>query len=106
MDYLSLYLGSLTAVIYTFLVLPREKNKTPLINPTIYPIIYKGMIFISLNKDKALHIHHWFIFLIILLYLLYTKNKYYFIIGFSIIMIVQGLFYSDRFKFIYSNPYY
>jgi hypothetical protein len=106
MDYLSLYSGSLCAVIYTFLVLPGKKDHTPLIKPTIFPIIYKGMFLISLNKDKALHIHHWVIFLIILLYLLYIKKKYYFLIGVSIVLIVQGLLYSDRFKFIYSNPYY
>ena len=75
MNYLSLYLGSLIALIYSILVLPGKKNKAPLINPTIYPILYKGMIFISLNKDIALHIHHLLIFLIILLYVLYKKKN-------------------------------
>ena len=106
MNYFSLYLGSLIALIYSILVLPGKTNKAPLINPTIYPILYKGMIFISLNKDIALHIHHWLIFLIILLYVLYKKKNNYFIIGFSLVMIFQGLMYSDRLKFIYNNPYY
>ena len=62
------------------------------------------MIFIPINKTKALHIHHW------LLYLLISILGFYFeipkiIIGFCLGLFIQGLNYDDKFSFIQKNPY-
>ena len=47
------------------------------------------------------HIHHWLIFLTILMITLLFKEHYilYFIRGFSIVWIIHGLLYDDRFLF-------
>ena len=50
------------------------------------------------------HIHHWLIFLIILIiifsyYIFYPSNLGIFIMGFSILMILHGLSYNDCFVF-------
>ena len=102
---------------------------------TYYPLLYQGSIIIPINNDIALHIHHWIIYTIILLvniYLVFIKdhwrfNKHnvylskitsdvhisnkifllsYFIIGFCMGSIFQGLFeYTDKFTLIVKNPY-
>jgi len=46
------------------------------------------------------HIHHWLIFLLILLLSYKSKQKFNTIKGFSYIMILQGLSYRDRFCFV------
>ena len=49
------------------------------------------------------HLHHWFYSLIILL-VLYKLNVYHpAIYGFFLGLILQGLTYSDRFRFFYTK---
>jgi hypothetical protein len=98
-------IGLFISNIYSYYVLPKNENSDPNIKPTLYPIIYNGMIIIPFNKYNAIHIHHWSIYMLIciLSFYIYIPNI---IFGFSIGLSIQGLMYSDRFKFICRNPYY
>ena len=93
--------GLILALIYSILVLPKNVGEYPKISPTIYPFLYKGMVFIPYGKN-SLHIHHWIIAFFICLYF-YNKNQYIF--GFSIGLLLQGLTYNDSYKIISPNPY-
>ena len=62
------------------------------------------MLIIPYNNTKAIHIHHW------VLSLLFCISGIFFDIpkiftGFSIGLLIQGLTYKDRFRFIRKNPY-
>ena len=46
------------------------------------------------------HIHHWLLFLVLLLLSIPYKKKFNTLKGFSLIMILQGLSYRDRFCFV------
>ena len=94
------FIGLIISILYSFLILPRKQKIAPKIKFTLYPLFYKGMIIIPLNKNKGLHIHHWVIYLIA--YLLITNS---FIKGFSLGLLLQGLGYKDKFNFITKNPY-
>ena len=62
------------------------------------------MIFIPISKTKALHIHHWLIYLligIIGVFLDFPKI----IIGFCARIIYTRITYDDSFNFIEKNPY-
>ena len=104
MLYIEFITGFIISIIYSYFMLPNKCGNTPKINPTIYPFLYKGMIIIPLYK-KALHIHHWIFYLIILL----TSIFFYIpqiIIGFSVFLFLQGLLqYNDRFSIFCNNPY-
>ena len=97
-------IGLFISNIYSYYVLPKNENSDPIIKPTLYPIIYNGMIIIPYNKHKAVHIHHWSIYLIICFLSLYIK-MINIVFGFSLGLLLQGLTYKDRFKFICNNPY-
>jgi hypothetical protein len=69
----------------------------------MYPLIYKGMVILPVLK-KALHVHHWMIYMLILSFRL--KYAYSDIIfGFSSVLTIQGLTYKDAFNIIEINPY-
>ena len=93
-------LGFLLALVYSYLVFPKKEGYPPRISPTIYPIFYKGMIIIPFLK-KAIHVHHWILALISCIY--YRNNVLIF--SFSIVLLIQGLSYSDYYKIIRDNPY-
>lgn len=97
-------LGLLLSIIYSYLVLPKQEKEAPKISPTLYPIIYKGMIMIPISKEKCFHIHHWVISLFILIISLFIYIPKI-IIGFSLGLFLQGLYYKDRFNFIIDNHY-
>lgn len=99
-----LLLGILFGLIYSKNILPKEHNNNPKICFTLNSFLYKSMIIIPISKKKALHIHHWFIYSIILLYSLFFKISDI-IKGFSFILIIQGLLYKDCMHFICKNPY-
>ena len=103
------FLGLLIALIYTILVLPRKEYGIPNINLTLYPIIYKGMIYIPLDNKNAIHIHHWFINLILLVTCLIFKVQKTkmgkIIIGITAGLFLQGISYKDSLKFKTSNPF-
>lgn len=55
-------------------------------------------------KNYTIHLHHWFLFSIILtiLWILNLKNS--FIFGLLTGAIIEGLTYKDFYKIIYKNP--
>ena len=59
---INILIGLLVALFYSMFFLPKKTGCLPRINPTIYPILYNGMVLIPISKKKALHIHHWIIF--------------------------------------------
>jgi hypothetical protein len=100
---LDIIIGILLSILYIYLILPRKEGGIPLIKFTLYPIIYKGMIHIPINKEKILHIHHWIICALCLI-LFYNKlNKI--IIIFLITLLIQGLLYKDSFIILKKNNY-
>ena len=74
----------------------------PKLDFTYHPIIYKGMIIIPFSNQKAIHLHHWIIYLFLIFILSYL---YEIIIGICIGLTIQELFSKDRFEFIVKNPY-
>lgn len=99
---MKLVIGILMAVVFSYIFLPTHAGGYPLIHPTVYPVMSNGMIFIPINKNKAIHLHHWLIALLLCTYF-YNKNQYIF--GFLIGICIQGLTYSDWNTFIAPNPY-
>ena len=59
------FIGGLISFLYSVVILPKQEGNYPKIQPTIYPIMYKGMIMIPYNKNKAIHLHHWIFYLLI-----------------------------------------
>ena len=97
-------IGLLLSGIYSYLVLPKKEKGHPRISPTLYPLIFKGMIMIPISKEKCFHMHHWIINLFIFFISLFIYIPKL-IIGFSLGLFLQGLSYKDRFHFIINNPY-
>ena len=97
-------IGIIISLIYDFLFLPRKHGVEPTIHPTIYPIIFKGMVIIALNKKKAIHIHHWIIFLLVSLIGFYYDIPNIFK-GIALGLFIQGIEYHDWYKIICPNPY-
>ena len=95
--------GLFLSIIYSNLFLSKKTFEYPSIKFTQYPLIYNSMIIIPYNNYKAIHIHHWIIYLIIFIINYYKSNKI--LQGFSIGLFVQGLQYTDRFIFFCNNPY-
>ena len=96
--------GLILSKVYSYFILPKKCNEAPKINPNFYPIMFKGMLIVPITKKKALHIHHWLIYLFICFSGLFFKIPKI-IIGFSFGLLVQGLLYEDSLKFICDNPY-
>ncbi len=99
-----LLVGILLSIIFSICLLPTKEGQYPAICPTIYPILYKGMIIIPYSRQKAIHIHHWIIFFIICISRLYIYVPPY-IFGFSMGLCIQGLIYRDWYQIICDNPY-
>ena len=97
-------IGLLLSYFFSILILPLNEGDEPLISPTIYPLFYEGMIFIPISKTKALHIHHWVLYLLIFIIGLFLDFPKI-IIGFCLGLFIQGLTYDDRFNFIQKNPF-
>lgn len=93
--------GLLFSTVYSFFVLPSTEGSEPVLNPTLYPILYRGMIIVPYGREKAVHVHHWLIYLLI--YMFFEIPNV--LTGFSLGLCVQGLLYRDRFEFICDNPY-
>ena len=96
--------GLILSIIYSYIILPKECDDEPKINPNFYPIMFKGMLIVPITKKKALHIHHWIIYLFIyfLSFYIYIPKL---IVGFSLGLFLQGILYKDCLNFICDNPY-
>ena len=99
----TIIIGILLSIVYSYIVLPINDKETPTIKPTMYPILYNGMIMLPYKKH-ALHIHHWCFFFILYIFQLVTEVPLW-LYGFSFGLMIQGLMYSDCFEFIDKNPY-
>jgi len=97
-------IGLLISIIYSYFILPKNQSECPYIKPTIYPIMFEGMFIIPYSNDRAIHIHHWIVYLIVCLSSIFLPISNI-IIGFSIGLIIQGLQYDDCFKIDCLNPY-
>lgn len=97
--------GIFLSVLYRYFVLAYKTGDEPKVNPTIYPILYRGMIIVPISSNTAIHIHHWILYLSIL-----CMSRFMYIhpicIGFSAGLTFQGLTYSDRFVIRCKNPYH
>lgn len=96
---MSIIIGLGLSLLYSNYVLSQGEGSIPRINITLKPILYKGMLIIPF-RQHAIHIHHWIIYMLLLL-VIQTIWVWYFCFG----MFLQGLTYKDRFKLIEHNPY-
>ena len=96
--------GWLVSLIYSFLFLPNEKRLNPTIDPTCFRIKRNGMIIVPFSWTKAIHIHHWVLYFLICIISLFLYIPRM-IIGFSVGLFLQGIWYEDFNVFICDNPY-
>jgi len=88
---------------YKLFVLPKKEKGDCSLNITLRPVMYKSMLIIPISHDRALHIHHWIFYSILLIFgWNYLHSS---IIGFSTALIMNGLSYGDRFEILTDNPY-
>lgn len=100
MNYHLLIIGSLAAIIYSYLFLPKHEGGTAGSDSfTVYPLMYKGNIKIPVSREKILHIHHWLIYLILI-----CVMQNYIFLGFAFTMVIQGLTYKDCLCFLEDRP--
>ena len=99
-----IFCGLFVSFGYSVLILPKNEGAEPKINPTVYPLLYRGMIIVPYNRVNAIHLHHWvwyFAIWVISLFV-YIPNI---VTGFSIGLFIQGIRYKDSLTFICENPY-
>lgn len=101
---LLIIIGLFISSVYSFWILPENEGSEPVVNPTIYPLLYKGMIIIPYNKVNAIHLHHWVIYFFICVISIFYYIPEIFV-GFSLGLSIQGIRYKDSLNFICSNPY-
>jgi len=94
--------GLILSNIYCYNVLPRKEHEDPFIKITMWPILYRSMVIIPLNSTRAIHVHHWVLYMFILLF---YGCLWEWFIGFCAGMIINGLTYADAFDFMMQNPY-
>jgi hypothetical protein len=85
-------IGLLLAVLYCIILLPAHAGQGTNLDLTIYPILYKGMIFIPISKTQSIHLHHWMIFLGVLLF---WRHLHPVVFGFSLGLFLNGISYPD-----------
>lgn len=114
-------LGVLIGILYAYVMFPGGVGDPPSAPwMTWYPILYQGMIILPISAERALHIHHWMVYLpvaiacLMLTNVLMSPNDEHaigilillLIFGFSTRMTLHGLSYKDRFSVITDNPYH
>lgn len=88
-------------MLYSHVAMPREPGHPPALQPTLWPFLFRGMILVDL-QSTCMHIHHWMVYLYILLLL---PNPWNFLGGWSGYMYIQGLLYPDAFHILQANPW-
>ena len=92
--------GILAALFFIQLFICNSEGEPPKYKISCDDFFINGSFYIA-----SRHIHHWFIFLIIFIfiiipgYIFLPSNFWNFFAGFSILMILHGLSYSDCFVF-------
>jgi len=100
MNYHLLIIGSVLAIVYAYLFLPnREGGRAGSEKLTFYPFMYEGKISIPVTNDEILHIHHWIIYLVLIIFI---PNYIFF--GFASTIVNQRLSYKDCFDFMEKRP--
>lgn len=103
-SYEKILIGVILGICYIITILPSKSGNIPCIRPTIYPIMYNGMLIIPINKNIAFHIHHWIIYMFI--FLLFNKILGLLISGFILTLTLHGFFwYKDSLHIITNNPW-
>ena len=95
-----IYIGIILSILYTrYMYGNIEPKKYPKIKLSINPILKDGHF-----RFFNYHLHHWILFLLLLVFLLSIKvskefnyNLIRLLIGFSLYMIIHGLQYEDAF---------
>ena len=101
---LLIIIGLVISYIYSRIILPTDNGSVPIFKPTIYPLLYNGMIIIPYNNVDAVHLHHWLFYFFICIISIFVYVPHI-IIGFSFGLFMQGLSYDDCFNFVCVNPY-
>ena len=98
------FYGLLLSLIFIYFILPKKSGYYPNIKINFKPLMFNSMIIIPINRNYALHIHHWFIYFFVLFasFFIYIPKL---ITGFSLGLFLQGISYSDSFNFLCKNPY-
>jgi len=101
MNVIYLIIGITSGFIYSYSVLPPDEKDLPTVSPTMYPLLHNGMVKIPIGGGKVFHAHHWVFYGSILLFSYYLNPV---VIGFSIVLLFQGLTYDDAFDFFEGIP--
>lgn len=96
--------GLFASFVYSVLILPNSEGSEPKIKPTVYPLVYRGMIIIPYSNVNAIHLHHWIWYFSIYVISLFVYIPHI-VIGFSIGLFIQGIRYKDSLNLICKNPY-
>lgn len=104
---LKIFGGCILFLFYAFGVLPEDSGHPPAVKPSIYPVLYKGMILVPVSQKKALHIHHWVLCAIFVWMCILANKKWYFWLTFAGLAAMHGLWwYEDSLEFVQKNPWY
>lgn len=96
--------GLVVSYVYSVLILPNSEGSDPKINPTVYPLVYRGMIIIPYDKVNAIHLHHWIWYFSICLISMFVYIPSV-VIGFSLGLFIQGIIYKDSLNLMCKNQY-
>ncbi len=106
MKLLWIILGMVCALAYSVFVYSEGTGYPPKLQITFYPILYKGMIILSMTPSEAIHVHHWVLSLIVLSVIVYYRLSYFWM-GFFLVMFAHGVFaFRDSLEFVVPNPYF
>jgi hypothetical protein len=98
--------GCVLFVVYALVVLPSDSGSPPAVKPSIYPVLYQGMILVPLSRSKALHVHHWTLCALFFCAGILAKKKWYLLLTFTGLAALHGLFwYKDSLRFVQQKPW-
>ena len=66
----------------------------------LWPVMHEGRLMIPMG-EKAVHVHHWMVCAALLPFL----GRYPVVQGVVLVLLVQGLAYSERFSVVEPNPW-
>ena len=94
-------LGAVIGCVYAKWGLGTHAGTIPRIRPTVWPVLYRGMIMIPLPRtERALHLHHWLVYAVLLPWLAPWPVAW----GAAMSLAVQGVLYNDCLHFVVPRP--